>query len=375
MELSSVFLLIIYSLGAIQGIFFGIVLIKGNDSRNKTANKILSFILFALSYRLFIQCLRIFGIGYYDTWYYFMIDVNWVFGPLLYFYTRSIVVPGKKLTRKDWIHFLPLLIQIAFSEFVRLQNLYWDGTRESLSWLGYWGYVAWMNMPTVNLVASAIIVVYSIKSLRLLAYQKSLPNVKEDHSEWIKRIILSFAIYFTLIFGILIIDLSSYEDLPWYFHFEQFYYYPYFIGLAILTYWLGFEGYKRRNQAGILFRSELSGSDKTQLESVLHSIKEAMVREQLFKDPELSLNSLAEKVGIKSYLITKSLSEIEGVSFRDFLNLYRLEEFKRMMNAPEAKNYDLLSLALEVGFNSKSSFNRAVKKHYGILPSELRSSQ
>jgi AraC-like DNA-binding protein len=100
-----------------------------------------------------------------------------------------------------------------------------------------------------------------------------------------------------------------------------------------------------------------------------------MVREQLFKDPELSLNSLAEKVGIKSYLITKSLSEIEGVSFRDFLNLYRLEEFKRTMNAPEAKNYDLLSLALEVGFNSKSSFHRAVKKHYGILPSELRSSQ
>jgi AraC-like DNA-binding protein len=374
-ELSSVFLLIIYSLGAIQGIFFGIVLFKGNDSRNKTANKILSFILFALSYRLIIQCLRIFGIGYYDTWYYFMIDVNWVFGPLLFFYTRAIVVPGKTLTRKDWIHFLPLLIQIGFSEFVRLQNLYWDGTRESLSWLGYWGYVAWMNMPTVNLVASAIIVVYSIKSLRLLAHQKSLPNVKEDQSEWIRRIILSFAVYFTLIFGILIIDLSSFEDLPWYFHFERFYYYPYFIGLAILTYWLGFEGYKRRNQAGILFRSELSSTDKTQLESVLHAIKEAMVREQLFKDPELSLNSLAEKVGIKSYLITKSLSEIEGVSFRDFLNLYRLEEFKRTMNAPEAKNYDLLSLALEVGFNSKSSFHRAVKKHYGILPSELRSSQ
>ena len=303
-----------------------------------------------------------------------MIDVNWVFGPLLFFYTRAIVVPGKKLSKGDWIHFLPLLIQIGISEFVRLQNLYWDGARESLSWLGYWGYVAWMNMPTVNLVASAIIVIYSIKSLRLLARQKALPTVKEDNSLWIKRIIISFAIYFSVILGILVIDLSSAKDLPWYFHFEQFYYYPYFIGLAILTYWLGFEGYKRRNQVGFLFRSELSSTDKTQLDNILSTVKEAMVKEQLFKDPELSLNSLAEKVGVKAYLITKSLSEIEGTSFRDFLNLYRLEEFKRMMNAPEAKNFDLLSLALEVGFNSKSSFNRAVKKHYGLLPSELRAS-
>lgn len=371
--MASVLLLIIYCLGAVQGAFFGIALLRNDNDQSKAANKLLSIILFLLSYRLLVQSLRIFGIGYYDTWYYFMIDVNWAFGPLLFFYVKALVVPNHKFSKQDLLHFLPLAVQGIFSEFVRLQNLCWDGTRESLSWLGYWGYVAWMNMPIVNLVASAIIVIYSVKSFKLLRAQKSQPIVKEDNSAWIQRIILSFAIYFTLIFGVLIIDLGSYGDLPWYFHFERFYYYPYFIGLAILTYWLGFEGYKRRNQIGLVYKSELSQSDKSQLMEVLKVLKESMEKDQLYRDQELTLKSLGEKIEIKPYLISKALAEIEGVNFRDFLNLWRLQEFQRIMNTPEMKNYDLLSLAMEVGFNSKSSFNRAVKKHFGVAPSELRS--
>ncbi len=372
-EISSVIILIILCLGALQGLFFGIALFRNDSDQNKVANRLLSIILFLLSYRLLVQILRLFGIGYYDTWYYFMVDVNWAFGPLIYFYVKALVVPKYKVKKRDLLHFLPLLIQVLFSEFVRLQSIYWDGTRESLSWLGYWGYVAWMNMPIVNLVASAIIVIYSLKALKLLRIQKSQPSVKEDNSIWIKRIVLSFTFYFTFIFGVLIIDLGSYGDLPWYFHFERFYYYPYFIGLAILTYWLGFEGYKRRNQIGLVYKSELSNSDKSQLSEVMHILKASMEKDQLYKDQELTLNSLGEKIGIKPYLISKALAEIEEVSFRDFLNLWRLREFQRIMNTPEMKNYDLLSLAMEVGFNSKSSFNRAVKKHFGIAPSELRS--
>jgi enoyl-[acyl-carrier protein] reductase/trans-2-enoyl-CoA reductase (NAD+) len=72
--------------------------------------------------------MRLFDIGYYDSWYYVMIDLSWIHGALIYFYTKAQTQPYLKFKRKDWLHFLPVIIQITISVFVRLQNLYWDGT-------------------------------------------------------------------------------------------------------------------------------------------------------------------------------------------------------------------------------------------------------
>ncbi|MEL6843323.1 MAG: AraC family transcriptional regulator, partial [Bacteroidota bacterium] len=120
------------------------------------------------SYRLLVQILRLFGLGHYDSWYYIMLDLSWIHGALIYFYTIAQTQANFKLERKHLIHFLPVFIQISFSVFVRLQNLYWDGTRESLSWLGYYGYVLWMNNSTIYIIASSLIIIYGLKSLKLL---------------------------------------------------------------------------------------------------------------------------------------------------------------------------------------------------------------
>ena len=167
MSVSSTILVVILALGSVQGITYGIILLNSRKG-NLVANRILAAMLFFFSYRLLVQILRLFGVGYYDTWYYFMLDYSWVHGPLLYFYVKAQLEPKFRFQRKDLIHFIPLAIQVGFSIFVRIQNLYWDGTRESLSWLGYWGYLVWMNLSTIYFVASILIIIYAQKSTILL---------------------------------------------------------------------------------------------------------------------------------------------------------------------------------------------------------------
>lgn len=79
-------------------------------------------------------------------------------------------------------------------------------------------------------------------------------------------------------------------------------------------------------------------------------------------------------MGIKSYLVSKCLNEIIDKKFNDYINEYRVKEVQQLLKNAENKKYTLLSLAMEAGFNSKSSFNRAVKKQLGITPNKLKRS-
>jgi len=373
MDIGKVIVILLLSIGSIQGLIYGFILFK-STAYNKLANRILGIILMLLSYRLSIQIMRLFGLGYYDSWYYIMIDISWVYGALIYFYTKAQTQPNFKFKRKDWMHFLPVIIQIICSVFVRLQNLYWDGTKESLSWLGYYGYVVWMNNSTIYIVASILIIFYAYQSQKLLnsAYEKFEINTAK--LAWINRIIKSFMIYFSLVLFILLVDLLIYRSLNngSYFYFTRFYYYPFFIGISIITYWIGLEGFFRRNDPILTTKTILNPEDLEKLKVIAKKLENAMENEKLFKNQELSLNSIAKQLDIKPYLISKSLSEIYNKRFNDFVNEYRVKEVQSLLQDSNNSKFTLISIAMEAGFNSKSSFNRAVKKQLGILPSELK---
>jgi AraC-like DNA-binding protein len=373
LELSNSIIVLLLAVGAIQGIIYGLILFK-SKTFNKTANRILAVILFLLSYRLIIQIMRLFGIGYYDAWYYIIIDLSWVHGALIYFYAKAQTERNFTIKKKDWIHFLPVIIQVGFSIFVRLQNLYWDGTKESLSWLGYYGYVVWMNNSTIYIVASILIIFYTYKSQKLLISVNENFEIATKKLQWMKRIIHSFLVYFSFVLFILLIDLVIYKSAneSSYFYFNRFYYYPFFIGIAILTYWIGLEGFSRRNDPELSIKNTINADDLERLKVISEKIQKAMEEDKLYKDQELSVNSLAEELHIKPYLISKSLNEIYNQRFNDYINTYRVKEVKDLLKDAENSKYTLLSLAMDAGFNSKSSFNRAVKKQLGISPSELK---
>jgi len=373
MEISTVFIVLLLAVGAVQGVIFGSILFR-STTPNRIANRILATILFLLSYRLLVQILRLFGLGYYDSWYYVMLDISWIHGALLYFYVKAQTQPNFRLKKSDWIHFIPVVIQIGISIFVRMQNLYWDGTRESLSWLGYYGYVVWMNNPTIYIVASILIIFYAYKSQQLLNSVGEHFEIQATKLTWIKRIIRSYLIYFVLVLAVLLVDMivfnSSSEGS--YFYFIRFYYYPFFVGIAILTYWIGMEGFSRRNDPELTLKKVLPSETSEKLKDISKKLETAMQEDKLYKNQELSLQSLATQLDIKPYLISKSLSEIFNKRFNDYINEYRVKEVQELLNDTNNSKYTLLSLAMEAGFNSKSSFNRAIKKQLGISPSELK---
>ena len=95
-----------------------------------------------------------------------------------------------------------------------------------------------------------------------------------------------------------------------------------------------------------------------------------MRTEKPYLEPSLSLPMLAEKLDTKAHLLSKIINTKAACNFFDFVNSYRIEEFKSELQNPDNKNYTLISIAYGCGFNSKTAFNRVFKNHTGITPSE-----
>jgi AraC-like DNA-binding protein len=86
--------------------------------------------------------------------------------------------------------------------------------------------------------------------------------------------------------------------------------------------------------------------------------------------PELTLPELAARVGTNTSVLSRVINTGFGQNFNDYINEYRIREAERKLRDPRYRNYTLLAIALESGFNSKSTFNRVFKKLRGTTPRE-----
>ncbi|GAB5398925.1 MAG: hypothetical protein Aureis2KO_05100 [Aureisphaera sp.] len=369
METKTVLLIVLLVLGALQGIIYGIILWR-THTLHKVANRFLATILFFFSYRLLAETLYFFGLGRYDTWYYFLLEFNWIYGTLIYFFALSYTNPNFRVKRKHWIHFLPVTIEVIWSFFIKSQNFYWDGTRESLTWLGYWGYVVWMHFPTMYVIGGALIVLYGYKALKVLKHPPEIEGYRliPQNTQWIKRVVLALVV-FSVLFTLFTIAHYFFFDYAF-----SFFGYPIFATMAVLTYWLGLEGFSRRNTIAFKRVEVPSEKEMEQLKVIAQKITQKMQDEQLFKNSELTVGMLSEAIGTKPYLVTKSLSTIFNKKFTDYVNELRFQELKTLLSQPENEKFTLLSLAFEAGFNSKASFNRTVTRITGKSPKHLKNS-
>jgi AraC-like DNA-binding protein len=93
-----------------------------------------------------------------------------------------------------------------------------------------------------------------------------------------------------------------------------------------------------------------------------------------YLNPRISLNELSHEIGISGHLLSKIINDHYNQNFFDFINSHRVEEFKIMVKDPKNHNITFLGLAYEVGFNSKTAFNRAFKKITNQTPREYMDS-
>lgn len=122
-----------------------------------------------------------------------------------------------------------------------------------------------------------------------------------------------------------------------------------------------------------LDHSEEEAFDKSLLEaeevmSYLQSLQACMDTEQLYTEPALSLRDLAQTIDLHPNKLSWLLNEHIGKNFNEYINSYRLADFKAKALDPANSHLTLLGLAFDSGFNSKTVFNSFFKKMEGMTP-------
>lgn len=108
------------------------------------------------------------------------------------------------------------------------------------------------------------------------------------------------------------------------------------------------------------------------LESLVIRITALMEEDKLYQETELTLHQLATKLEVPTYMVSQALNEGMKKNFYDLVNGYRVEEAKRLLLDSGNRNYTILSVGFEAGFNSKTTFNTVFKKFTGLTPTDFR---
>jgi len=96
-----------------------------------------------------------------------------------------------------------------------------------------------------------------------------------------------------------------------------------------------------------------------------------MEHEKKFLDNELSLPDLAKEMQVSPHDLSYLLNEGFGVNFFRFINSYRVNEAKKLMLSDKYRHLNILGIAYNAGFNSKTTFNTVFKKQTGLSPSQF----
>jgi len=155
---------------------------------------------------------------------------------------------------------------------------------------------------------------------------------------------------------------------------DTFDWYPIYIPMAILIYWLGIKGYiiSQRQIVADKKINAASSISSQQADQVIGSLLKAMGDDKIFLNPNLNVAILSEHTGITPRIISAVLNQHLQKSFNEFVNGYRVNEFKERILNPDMNNLTIAGIAFECGFNSQATFQRTFKELTGQSPSEFR---
>lgn len=94
--------------------------------------------------------------------------------------------------------------------------------------------------------------------------------------------------------------------------------------------------------------------------------------QHIYTDSTLNREKVAEKLGISAGYVSQIINTITGDNFANYINQYRIEAVKEMISNSEYENYNLLTIGLESGFTSKTTFYKAFKRVTGQTPNEYK---
>ncbi len=302
-------------------------------------------------------------------------------GPLLFLYIKSLTEFGFKISLKDLIHFLPVLVEI-------LVHLYF--IKESITYhKPFYEVTGFLILKTIEFTTTGIsIMIYGTRCLALI----------RTHEIWLlqnfsnqKNVTLSWLINLIKYLKVLWIFWLAFEISFLLFWKFQLHLIPVYVLLYVLlgvvtysTYWIGIQGLIKSEvfAESIVHKSlptETSNAyanlSESELQSSVDALDQLMQKEKLYLHETLTLRTLAGRLqkdpNFVSYLLNNTLNK----SFFDYVNELRIEEVKSKINDPAFSHFKVVEIAYECGFNSKATFNRVFKKFTGTSPSEYKKGQ
>ncbi|WP_018128099.1 helix-turn-helix domain-containing protein [Balneola vulgaris] len=373
---------IVFLLGAIHGLFLALILAL--KKTNQLPNKLLALLMLVFSIDLGMAAFynsqllsvhpMLIGIDF---------PITLLYGPLLFLYVKLMRDGSDTLTVLDYLHFIPFVVLLIYMIpfFIEPGNEKLAFTKSSMVQANSFGFNVLNNLKIVHGLAYALCLYFMLNSYRK-KLKNSYSSIEKINLNWLQNIVMG-AIVLALVAGSIhffsasnTLLMGSGEGL-----FGN-------INLLFVTAFIYSIGYMGLYQSEVFSNSEIvpqvnkrtllqdqyqkSGLNKNEAEQYVIRIKAVMEEQKIYQQNDLKLSDLAKELSLTPHNLTQILNQYLDKSFYDFINHYRVEEVKKKLLDSEMNNKTFYALALEAGFNSKSSFNSVFKKHTGMTPSEFK---
>ena len=292
-----------------------------------------------------------------------------IHGVMLYLYVAAVT---NELPKKRWLlllHFVPITIGYAYLIPFLLSS---HTDKIELFKNGFEGYQAFMKYGLLLIFVSGVVyVIWS--SLLLHRHKKNIRNQFSDlddvNLKWLQFLTYGMGVIWAIV---VITNNDTYI----------------FSGVTIFVILIGFFGVQQKaifldnNDTLPIDHSKTdkvaetkqkyarSGLNDEKAEALYNQLMVLFKKEGYHKNNDLSLTELANALDTHPNYLSQIINAKEKKSFYDFVNSYRVQEFKQAIADQKHKQFTLLALAYECGFNSKSSLNRHFKKNTGQTPTE-----
>ncbi|QTE38644.2 ABC transporter permease [Mucilaginibacter gossypii] len=331
-----------------------------SPKENQSANRWLAILMFAVA--LWIIRILTIDVGLvtcFPLWNRLNIWLPITFGPLIYFYVRQITRPRYIFKRRDLLHFIPLVPELGAQVFAAIQNI------ETVN-------VIYNNVNSIlQLLAFLSITVYLFLCyVQIDCFYKEKQFQAGDRYRnelrWLDRSLAG-----VLILWLLWIPFTAVNYFYYRYELSIHYYYSLYLLLITIIIWIAGKSHLKAEiiDANDYQAKPLLPADLKQKGSWL---KMEVKEKGYYRDAELSLSSLAEKLGLHTHELSRIINTVFKKSFNDFINEYRVREVALKMQDSSYDHITLLGLAYGSGFNSQSSFHRVFKQFTGKTPLEYK---
>ncbi|MCP4137736.1 MAG: helix-turn-helix transcriptional regulator [bacterium] len=370
-----------YIIAATLLLFFGLITIRIKD-RNKTANWILSILL----YRLSFGCVVLFLFNTQYSFYFSGIKMlgealRVTTGPLVFLYIKAQITYQYRFEKKEWLHFIPLSITLLsliplyllnLSDIVGFINAYENFNHP----ISYPFFFVRMGQPAAYMAASVLLLRKHSRNME----QNYSSDIDKRSLSWMRKIIYCYVIVlvgyivFTGLLNAVKPEVQHLaDDIVNVMMFFLFFIFMYKGVTQVDIYQDVKEPQVEEIQTGEqnekYAKSKLSGEKAW---AYLNRIIQYMEEQKAYTDNDITLQKLSESLSIPAHHISQVLNQNLDKNFYDFVNTYRLEEAKKNLGDPAKSKVSISEILLECGFNSKSVFNTLFKQYTGMTPSQYR---